>query len=96
MNEENIEYECMSNHLPDWIEPIDYYLHACMSPADVDRVGAILDKYNELSNREEDVENEDGFTLFGVEHEKAELVDEFISIHSKYREEAEKLSNQAK
>lgn len=90
MNKNKMDWECMANHLPEWIDELDGAISACMSKKDMDRSLAILSRYNELTDKEED-NNEDGYSVFGIEDEKQDLVNEFIAIHEKYKKEAESL-----
>src|SRR5688572_24290381 len=84
------DHECAANHFPDWVDKLSTTLHACMSDKERSRTHLILVEYNELIDREEDPD-EDGHSLFGVENEKQELIEEYIKICEKYREEAETL-----
>lgn len=90
------DWECMDNHLPDWIDKYDVQLTYLMSQEDSDRAIQIMDEYNQLTTREENTEEEDGFTLYGVEAQKDELVKEFIAICDKYKTEAFKRKSQLK
>lgn len=85
-----MNWECMANHCPDWLENLDNAITACMSKGDLERCNVILERYNILSEKEES-NNEDGYSLYGVEDEKQDLVNEFIAIHEKYKSEAESL-----
>jgi hypothetical protein len=87
MTKNKVEWECISNHLPDWIEENDDALFACMTKEERERILIIINRYNELSEREES-NDEDGYSLYGVEDEKADLVKEFVSVNEKYKDAA--------
>jgi hypothetical protein len=85
-----LPWECAFNHEPDWIEPLETALSAVMSREDKDRVGRLLDRYNELTDFE-DANSNDASALYGVEAEKEEIITEIVGIYSKWRKEAEEL-----
>lgn len=85
-----VNWECMANHCPEWLEKNAIALTACMSKDDINRCDDILDRYNELTKKEESGE-EDGFSLYGIEDEKWDLTNEFIALHIKYKAQAMQL-----
>ena len=50
---DRMKWECVANHLPDWIEDNDARLHCEMTPQELDRMEVLLDMYNSLSDKEE-------------------------------------------
>lgn len=85
-----MEWECAANHLPDWMDGLSIEISALISQPDYDLSNAILERYNELCEREESPK-EDGHSLYGVVNEKEDLINELIAIYEKYRAEAIKL-----
>jgi len=81
---DRMKWECVANHLPDWIEDNDVQLHSEMTPQELDRMEVLLDMYNSLSDKEES-KDEDAFSIYGIEDEKQGIVDEIISIYEKYK-----------
>lgn len=84
---ENADY--MAKQVPKWV--FHEAIEACMSEKDRDISIGILNRYNDLTDR--DNEEGDGFDKFGIEDEKQDLIREYIAIHAKYREEASQLIN---
>ncbi len=86
----DIQWECVYNHLPKWMIELEEALSACMSDEDMDKASVLLDRYNTLTIKEKN-KNEDAFSLYGVEAEKEEIINQIIKIEEKYRAEAEEL-----
>lgn len=95
MSDKKIDWECMYVHSPKWLNELETALCACMSIADANRCISILDEYNQLTEREESQE-EDAFSIFGIEEEKFRLVNEFIALNEKYKKEAQEFNNKLK
>lgn len=85
------DWECVANHLPEWIEELDMELLAVMSNEDYTRIDGMIERYNELIDTETE-NSEDGSGIFGIEAEKEELIRDMVKIYEKYFEQAVTLS----
>lgn len=95
IEKDKMKWECAYNHLPQWVEDLDASLSACMSKKDIDRELWLLERYNQLTEKEES-NNEDGHSLYGVEDEKQDILNEIIKINEKYKDEAIELEKMLK
>lgn len=77
-----MNWECLANHLPDWIEDNDYELHSYFTESEKDRIRFIAERYEYLTKLEQST---NAFDIFGIEDEKNDLVLECIKLYEKYK-----------
>jgi hypothetical protein len=88
-------WDCVHNFLPAWVHEAEEELLAVMDGKDKDQMMIAIDRYNDLSDKENQKDPKfDATELYGVDNEKEELMAEIIGIYTKYRQEAEKLKKQ--
>lgn len=92
VKKDKMPWECVANHLPDWIDKLDVSLSACFSDKEHEAILASLDRYNQLTDKEEQ-DGGNGHEIFGIEDEKESIIQEIISICEKHKEEAIKINS---
>lgn len=99
MTKIQIPWECVYNHLPDWVIEYENEIDAFLidkeeNNPDYNIIIGLMDTYNNLTDFEKD--NTDAHSLYGIEDEKQELIDEMVKIFSKYEERAKELRKSCK
>jgi len=79
---ENVSWECIANHLPKWSD--DLRIETLMEAKKDNRVSDLVDRYNDLSEREKKA-GTDAHSIYGVETEKTEIIDEVMKILERYK-----------